>query len=794
MFKQFSLSILFLFLSILSFSQEKFTLSGHIKDEASGEELINATIYINEIKSGVQTNLYGYYAIVLSAGIYTVEVSYLGYNQSTKRVDLSSSNVKLNIELEEWTEEFDVVEITGKRKDANISEVEMSKVELNVDQIKSIPALMGEVDVIKAIQLLPGVQSAGEGGSGFYVRGGGKDQNLILLDEAPVYNASHMMGFFSVFNADAIKDVRLYKGGIPAEYGGRLSSLLDIRMKDGNLKHYSLKGGIGSISSRATLEGPILKNKASFLASIRRTYADVFLKLSKDEATRNTRMFFYDGNFKSNVKFNDYNRLFLSGYFGRDKLGVEDFGIHWGNATGTARFNHVWGDRLFTNISLIYSNFDYYMGAEGTTNFSWESNIEDYSMKLDNNWFVNKNNMIRLGAGTIFHRFNPGFITITGTGENNINDSLQIPKSQAFESHIYISNEQKIGSRLNLRYGVRYVWFHSFGSAEVYSFDTNYEVSDTNYYADGTIYNSYGGIEPRFGLRYTLTENSSIKVSYNRTFQYMHLMSPSSIGSMLDIWMPSSPTLAPEMADQFALGYFRNFKENIFETSLEVYYKELDNVIGFKDHAQVFGNLRVEGEVRPGTGTSYGLEVMVKKAKGKLNGWVSYTLSKADLIIPSVNNDQAFPAVYDRRHDFSIVGSWQFNKLNQIGFNWVYWTGKATTLPTDKYEYQNVNVPIYNDRNSSRLPNYHRLDLSWTKKRKPLRRDGTKRKTTIERVISVYNAYNQKNIYSLAFVTNPNDPSKINVRKTYFPIIPSITYNFDLDFDVKPKKDYENNN
>lgn len=784
------LSLLLVFLSGVTLAQDKFTVSGYVKDGSNGEELINATVYVRETKSGVQTNLYGYYALTLPAGTYTLDISYLGFNQSTQTVNLKA-NTKLNVEMDEWTEELEVVEIAGKRKDANISNVEMSKVDLNIEQIKSIPAMMGEVDVIKAIQLLPGVQSAGEGGSGFYVRGGGKDQNLIVLDEAPVYNASHLLGFFSVFNADAIKDVQLYKGGIPAEYGGRLSSMLDIRMKDGNSKNYSLTGGIGTISSRLTLEGPFQKDKSSFLFSGRRTYADMFLKLSANEETRQTKLYFYDFNGKINYKLGEKDRVFFSGYFGRDEFGAGPFGLGWGNQTFTARWNHVYGDRLFHNISIVHSKFDYYLGFEGEATFNWDSYVQDLNGKIDYTWFLNNNNKVKFGAGVMNHSFNPGLYTVESNGESTIDGRLQVPESQALESHAYVSNEQKLGSRLFLKYGVRTVWFNNVGPGTVYHFDDDYNYNgDSTNYAKGDMYQFYNSIEPRFGARYTLTETSSLKASYQRTNQFLHLMSPSSAGSMLDIWLPSSANIQPEQADQFAIGYFKNLAEDKYETSVELYYKDLDNIIGFKDHAQIFFNKQIEGEVRSGTGISYGAEFLVRKNTGKLTGWISYTLSKAEMTIPTINNGNPFPAIYDRRHDFSIVSSLQIGKLDKVGATWVYWTGRPVTLPTDRMVYQNKVVPIYNTRNSANYPAYHRMDVSWSHRRKPVKHDGSKRKLDIERVLSVYNAYNQKNIFQLNFETDVNT-NDVEITKTYFPIIIALTYNFNLDFNLKPFKAHE---
>ena len=490
--------------------------------------------------------------------------------------------MKLNMGLKVEGLLLEEFEVTGEVDNENVESVEMSSVNMKMESIKKIPALMGEVDVIKAIQLLPGVQTVGEGNSGFYVRGGAVDQNLILLDEAPVYNASHLLGFFSVFNSDAIKDVQLYKGGIPAEYGGRLSSVLDIRMKDGHQKKIHGAGGIGTISSRLTLEGPIQKDKSAFILSGRRTYADLFLKLSKDSSRRKSRLFFYDFNAKANYKINDNNRIFLSGYFGRDVLGIDqEFEINWGNATGTMRWNHIFNNKLFSNVTLIYSNFDYFLGQPtGAEAFSWQSNIQNYSGKIDFNYFANPRNSIKFGYQLTLHKFDPGLVK--GVGDETIFNQLRVPKSNALEHGIYVSNEHKITPRFTALYGLRYSHFQNIGPGTVYSFDDNFDVTDTTTYKKGDIYNEYGGFEPRVGLRYSLTDESSIKASYNRTRQYIHLASNGTSSSPLDIWFSSSKNVKPQIADQVALGYFRNLKANTYELSAEVYYKTLANSIDLK--------------------------------------------------------------------------------------------------------------------------------------------------------------------------------------------------------------------
>lgn len=755
-------------------SGEKFTISGYVLDAESGEELIGSSILIKELGTGAVTNLYGFYSLTLPAGNYTLVYSYIGFQPMTKTVTLQGDQT-ITVEMATNAHAIQEVVITGEKEDANVQSVEMSVVKMNMETIKKIPALMGEVDVIKAIQLMPGVSTIGEGTSGFYVRGGGVDQNMILLDEAPVYNASHLLGFFSVFNADAIRDVQLYKGGIPAEYGGRLSSVLDIRMKNGNNKKTSLTGGIGTISSRLTAEGPLVKNKGSFLVSGRRTYADLFLKLSKDKERRQTQLFFYDLNTKANYKINDKNRLFLSGYFGRDTFKAgSDFKISWGNATGTVRWNHLFSDRLFSNFTFIYSDFDYSLGApEGTEAFEWKSKIRDYGAKLDFNYYLTPNVTLKYGAASTYHRFSPG--TAKGLGDETIFTELKQDDYNALEHALYISNEHTITPRLTATYGLRYTIFQNVGSGTIYNFDDNYDKIDSTVYKKGDFFNTYHGPEPRLGMRYTLNEFSSLKASYNRTRQYLHLASNSTSSSPLDVWIPSTPNVEPQLADQVAMGYFRNFKQNMFEASAEVYYKDMQNVVDFKDHAQLLLNPRLEGELRAGKAWAYGLELLVRKNKGDFSGWISYTLSRAERKINGINENRTYFAKYDKTHDLAVVASYKVNERWNVGANWVYSTGSAVTMPTGRFEYGGIIAPVYSDRNGSRLPAYHRLDLAVTLQGK----NNPSRKWQGEWVFSVYNAYFRKNVFAINFRQEEDDPNKTYAEKLYlFPIIPAVTYNF----------------
>lgn len=765
--------LLFLMSQISFFAQKKYSVSGYIKDAGSGEELIGSQVKVEGLGKGTTANVYGFYSLTLEEGNYTFTYSFVGYESKSIQIALTEDR-KVDVEIAESSQLLEDVVILGEAEDGNVTNVEMSVEKLQIDQIKKIPALMGEVDVIKAIQLLPGVQTVGEGGSGFFVRGGAADQNLVLLDEASVYNASHLMGFFSVFNPDVIKDLQLYKGGIPAQYGGRLSSVLDIRMKDGNSKKFSAQGGVGTISSRLTVEGPIVKDKGSFVISGRRTYADIFLKMSKKEGLKDSRLYFYDLNMKANYKLNDNNRLFLSGYFGRDVFGFSDlFRMDWGNGTGTLRWNHLFNNKLFLNTSVVVSKYNYYLGQpSGSDGFEWTSGINDYNLKFDFNYFLNPSNTLKFGLQSGLHNFDPG--VAKGVGES-ILDEYRMPKSNAIDYAAYISNDHKISDRISATYGLRYSIFQNIGEGTVYSYDENYAVKDTAIYKTGEIYQTYGGFEPRLGMRFSLDDKSSIKASYNRTRQYIQLASNSTSVSPLDIWFPSSPNVKPQVADQVAAGYFRNLKNNKYETSVEVYYKQMNNTIDFKDHATLLLNPYLEGELRFGKAFAYGAEFLVKKQKGKLTGWISYTLSRVEKQIDDINFGKRYPAKYNKTHDVSFVSSYELNKRVSASLTWVYSSGSAVTMPVGRYEYQGMIIPLYSARNAEKLPAYHRLDLSVTLAGKA--KEG--KKHSGDWVFSVYNAYNRANAFSINFKQSKTDPTVTQAEMMYlFGIIPAITYNF----------------
>lgn len=760
----------------ISFGQEKYTVSGHIKNMSSGEELIGAVVRteVNGETVGAVANSYGFYSLTLPAGKYVLTYSFVGFAQFTKEVDLNA-NQKLDIELEE-SNTLNKVTVTSEASNSNITGTEMSVNKLDIAQIKKMPALMGEVDIIKAIQLLPGVSTVGEGGSGFYVRGGSVDQNLILLDEAPVYNASHLMGFFSVFNPDVVKEVELYKGGIPARYGGRLSSVLDIRMRDGNMKKFEMAGGIGTISSRLTLGGPIVKDKGSVVLAGRRTYADVFLPLSKNPDIKDSKLHFYDLNLKANYKLNENNRIFASGYFGRDVLGIDkQFEINWGNATAALRWNHVFTDKLFMNVTTTFSNYDYFLGEpSGLDAYEWRSNIKDYFFKTDFTYYINPNNKLRFGGLTSYHQIDPG--QAKGIGESILEEYV-VPKTNALEHAGYVSHELKVGKRFTALYGLRFSAFQNIGATTYYGYDENFNVNDTFNIAKGEIYNTYMGLEPRVGLTYIFNEKSSIKASYNRTMQYVHLASNSTASSPLDIWFPSSPNVKPQMADQVAVGYFQNFNKDMYQASVELYYKQMQNAIDFKDHAVLLLNPQLEGELRFGRAFAYGSEFLFKKTKGNFTGWIAYTLSRTQKKIDEINDGELYFAKYDKTHDLSVVASYELGKSWTFSANFIYSTGAAITMPIGKMEYMGQTVPIYSERNGKRMPAYHRFDLaaSWRPKK------NADRKWKSEWVLSVYNVYNRANPYSINFKADEVDPTQTKAEMLYlFGVVPSITYNFNF--------------
>ncbi|MDP4210082.1 MAG: TonB-dependent receptor [Bacteroidota bacterium] len=747
------------------------TLSGYVKDAENGEALIGVTVYLKEQKTGASTNLYGFYSLSLQPGKYKISYSFIGYTTLEKEVDLKS-NVTLNIDLLPFKQTLKEVVVSSQRPDVNIRQPEMSVNRLDMKTIRQIPALMGEVDLLKAIQLLPGVQAAAEGSSAFNVRGGSADQNLIVLDEATVYNASHLMGFFSVFNNDAIKDLKLYKGDIPASYGGRLSSLLDVRMKDGNNKKFNGSGGVGVISSRLTLEGPIQKDRTSFIASGRRTYIDMFFPLSGSENLKDNKLYFYDLNLKLNHQFNDNNRLFVSAYLGRDVFKNSYAGMDFGNKTFTTRWNHLYSQQLFSNLTFVYSQYDYELTMQNneTSKFIWKYNMSELGLKGDFTYYPIPQITTKFGFQSVYHILSPGTVDSEGAYP-----TYKLANNYGLENALFVSNEHEINSKLTLKYGLRYSWFNNIGKGTVYNLDGNYNVIDSTVYGSGKFFKTYGGFEPRLGLKYEIDNNTSVKTSYSRTRQYIQMASNGSAGTPMDLWFSSSPNVKPQIADQVALGIFHDIFDHKLQTSVEVYYKEMQNVIDFKDNAQLFLNRKLEAELRFGKGKAYGAEFMIQFPDTRLNGWVSYTWSRSNRTINSINDGKLYLSPQDKPHYINLVLNYSLSKRVSVGTTWIYATGAPTTFPTGKAIVGNTTIPIYTDRNTYRLPDYHRLDVALTLKGK----EHPGRWWQGEWNFSVYNVYSRHNTWAIKFIDDKDKPGNTKAENIYlFPFIPSITYNF----------------
>jgi len=751
-------------------AQQRHTVSGTIKEKSSGEVLIGASVHLLELpKAGAVTNAYGFYSLTAPSGNYTLIISFSGYRSDTLKIELTK-DVLQPVEMAQAEEQLQEAVVTASRTN-NVTRPLMGVQKLSVNEVKDLPVLFGEKDILKTIQLLPGVQSAGDGNSGFYVRGGGTDQNLILLDEATVYNPSHLLGFFSTFNSDAIKDVTLYKGAMPAEYGGRLSSVLDVKMNDGNDREYHASGGIGLISSRLEAEGPIEKNNGSFIVSARRTYADLFLKLSKDTNTNRNSLYFYDINAKANYKLGAKDHIYLSGYFGKDNLGFGNtFGLNYGNTTATFRWNHILTDKLFSNTSLIYSKYNYNITLNsGNNNIGITSYISDYHFKEDLQYYLNSGNKINFGIDVIDHTTSPGVITASQSSSFN---PITVQNKHALESAAYFSHDLSVSDNINVNYGLRAGLFTVLGPGTFYTYDSIGNTIDSSVYADGKTVKNYFNLEPRFSMSYRLNNANSLKISYTRTTQNLHLLSNSTSANPTDIWIPSSNNVKPEIADQVSFGYYRNFGEK-YEFSSEVYYRDMQNQIDYKNGAQLRANENVESQLLFGKGRSYGLELYVKKKVGKLNGWISYTLSKTERQFPTVNSDSWYPANQDRTHNLSVVGIYKLNKKWTLSADFVYYTGNAVTWPSGKYEINGQPTFIYTKRNGYRMPAYNRLDLGATLQGKKTKKFDSNWN------FSLYNAYGRENAYSIGFQQDPGDPSKTQaVQYALFRWVPSITYNF----------------
>ncbi|MDP2685922.1 MAG: TonB-dependent receptor [Aequorivita sp.] len=779
-------TFLFFLSSIAGFAQEKFTLSGTISEAETGETLFGVNVTIPSLQTGTVTNQYGYYSITLPQGDWEILYSSIGFATQKFQVSLSE-NIKKDLQLATDTESLDEVIIETNVENLDVRSSQMSINSLSVNTIKKIPVVLGEVDVIKAITLLPGVSSAGEGASGFNVRGGAADQNLILLDEATLYNSSHLFGFFSVFNPDAIKDLTLYKGGIPARYGGRISSVLDIYQKDGNKREYHASGGIGLVASRLLLEGPIKKDVASFLVGGRSSYAHLFLPLFDNDNSA----YFYDLNTKLSYNVNDNNRLFLSGYFGRDVFEISDsFANSFGNTTLNLRWNHLFSDKLFSNLSLIYS--DYYYGLElKFVEFDFDSGIRNFNLKYDFTHYISNNVELRYGINSIYYKFNPGDVTPT-TEDSGINP-FKLTDKYAWENAVYVESEIELSDKISIQAGLRVSTFNRLGQDELFLYENDnpiiynesldiYEKAkpiDTISFSRSETIKSFANLEPRFSISYLLNDDSSIKASYNRMTQYIHLISNTTSPTPFDIYAPSGKYIKPQLADQVALGYFRNFKN--YSLEVETFYKKVKNRLDYVDDANLIANNAVEQILLNGEARAYGLEMLFKKNSGKLQGWIAYTLSKSEQRTPGrtpmeigINNGDWYNSAWDKTHDISITGQYELSKKWSFGANFIFQTGIPTTFPEGQYEYNGVVVPVYEARNSSRLSSYNRLDFSATWTPKP---ESTKRWKG-EWVFSIYNAYNRKNAASVSFRENTDISQNEAVRLSIFGIIPSITYNF----------------
>ncbi len=784
--RKYTLVFLFFFFSFSSlvFSQEKYTISGYIKDKSNGEYLVSAAIFIPELSKGASTNTYGFYSLTIDKGTYQLSSSFLGYNPYSQKIVLDK-DLRINIDLDPQVITTEEVVVTGEKKDINTQGTQMGTVEMSIEQIKQLPALMGEVDVLKTIQLLPGIKSAGEGNSGFYVRGGGPDQNLILLDEAVVYNASHLFGFFSVFNSDAIKDINLIKGGMPANYGGRLSSVLDISMKEGNNKEYHLDGGIGIISSRLTVQGPIKKDTSSFIISGRRTYIDVLTKpfISDSSKFKGSGYYFYDLNTKINYRLSDKDRLFLSGYFGRDVFSFADagsglnFGIDWGNATASLRWNHLFNDKLFLNTSAIFSDYNFTLGInQNDFELKLFSGMQDWNGKVDFSYYPSARHSLKFGLNYIFHTFTPS--NASAKSGDVVFDTGDIVKQYANEGALYILDDFDLTEKIKINVGLRYSLFQQIGPFDRYIKNELDVVTDTIHYDKGKQVAFYQGLEPRFSIRYKLGDNTSIKASYTQNYQYLHLASLASTSLPADLWVPSSDRVKPQFATQYALGFFQNFKNNMFETSVEVYYKSLKNLIEYAEGAIIGNNVNdnPDNSFVFGNGEAYGTEFFVKKNSGKFTGWLGYTLSWTTFQFDDINNGDPYPAKYDSRHDISLVLTYDLNKHWSFSTVFVYNTGNALTLPVARYLINGYIVNEYGSRNSYRMPAYHRMDISvnyYGKKHKRFQSDWN---------FSIYNVYNRYNPYFIYFA-NVGSLEQGNLeisakQVSLFPILPSVTWNF----------------
>jgi hypothetical protein len=782
--------LLFLLAAVPLAAQNKFTLSGYIRDATSGEGLIGATVYVEEIKSGTVTNLYGYYALTLSAGAYNITYDYLGYRAVVRQVELNAATA-VNVELQPDQLMLEAVEITGEAANRNVTAMEVGVNRLDAKKIREVPQFMGEVDIIRTIQLLPGVSTVGEGATGFNVRGGNIDQNLILLDEATVFNSSHLFGFFSVFNNDAVKDLTLYRGGIPARYGGRLSSVLDVRQKEGNIKQFGGTAGIGLISSRLMLEGPVVRDKASFMVAGRRSYGDIFAPIFNEDL-RNNRLYFYDLNAKLNYVLGENDRLYLAAYTGKDVFAFSDqFAASWGNATSTLRWNHLFSNRMFSNFTAVYSDYTYSLGVPtGANAFDWTAGIRNYNLKADFNYFPSVQHTLEYGGEAIYYRFSPG--RARGVGGESFFNEIKIQPEYAVEMAAYVSNKHVVNEQLTLQYGLRYSHFLNLGGREVFLWEGGQpagqkEPIGSQRYDRGEVIADYGGLEPRLLINYTIDPRHSVKAGYNRMRQYLQLVSNTTAATPLDIWQPAGKYVEPAIADQVSIGYFRNLKDNTYEFSIETYYKNFQNLLDYRDNAELLLNRTIETELLQGKGRAYGVEFQLQKVRGRFTGWASYTLSRTELQVEGINLNEWYPSNFDKTHDVSLVGNYRLNEKWQFGGVFAYMTGRPITFPNARFVFEDIVVPVYNNRNGARTPHYHRLDLSATlvKQKKPAKVFfffNTPSKWESSWTFSLYNVYGRRNPYSIFFRQDADNPAQTDAYRLsiFGSIIPGVTWNLNF--------------
>jgi hypothetical protein len=792
--------LFFQFLFLISIAQNKSTLSGYVNDSKNGEALIGVKVFIPSLNQGAVTNNYGFYSLTVNSGVYSVEFRSGIYPSESKEVDLTK-DVRLDVELGTNVKDLKEVVINAKKGD-NVNSTKMGQIELDIEKIKTLPAFMGEVDVIKTIQLLPGVSSVSEGGQGFYVRGGGPDQNLVLLDEGVVYNAAHLFGFFSVFNADAVKSVNLIKGGMPANYGGRMSSVLEVNMNEGNNKQFKVKGGLGAISSRLTIEGPLKKDKGSFIVSARRTYIDLIMKAAIPDTSpfAGSSYFFYDFNAKFNYKITEKDRIFLSGYYGKDVFNFEDRNggfnakMPWGNGIAALRWNHLFSNKLFMNMTTTFSDYQFSFGSkQDEFRFELFSGVRDMGTKVDFSYFPNSKHSIKWGADYIYHTFTP--TSVSAQTDSVVFNTGVAQKLYSHETAFYVLDDFELNDVIKINAGLRYSMYHHVGPFIRYNKGDGISTPDTEiHYSKGDVIKFYNGLEPRISTRFLLPDKSSIKAGYSYNYQYVHLTSLSAVSLPTDIWYPSTDKAKPEIGWQASIGYFRNFMNDMFETSVEIYYKKMNNMIEYKEGA-VPGdevNDNTDNLLVYGTGWAYGIEFFIKKAVGKFTGWIGYTWAKTDRRFPDLNEGMIYPAKYDRRHDLSVVGTYKLNDRWTFSTSFIYATGNTLTLPSSWYVQEQNLLFNYGARNSTRMAPYHRLDLSATlyNKEYKTKTDAqgneikVKKKVKSNWAFSIYNVYSRANPFFL-YVDNDgkflDGDFKITVKQvSLFPIIPSVTWNFEF--------------